>query len=98
MFTSRAEGFGLPLLEASACGVPVVAFDNTSIREVLDDAGILVEDGDVAGFVAAVRRVLSESALRDDLASAGVERAARFRWSDTVARYHEILRDAAATA
>jgi alpha-1,3-rhamnosyl/mannosyltransferase len=98
VFTSRAEGFGLPLLEALACGVPVVAFDNTSVGEVLDGAGILVEDGDVAAFVDALRGVLSDTARREDMVSAGVERAAQFRWEDTVARYHEILLAAAAMA
>src|SRR5947209_14635956 len=46
VFTSRAEGFGLPIVEAMACGTPVVAFDNTSIPEVAGDAGVLVPDGE----------------------------------------------------
>ena len=98
VFTSRADGFGLPPLEAMACGVPVVAFDNTSVAEVLDGAGILVEDGDVTAFADALRSVLSDTARREEMVAAGVERAAQFRWDDTIARYHEILLAAAAMA
>jgi glycosyltransferase involved in cell wall biosynthesis len=97
VLTSRAEGFGLPLLEASACGVPVVAFDNTSVREVLDSAGVIVADGDITAFVSALRDLLTDDRRRDDLVQAGIARAAEFRWDDTVDRYHEILRSTAAT-
>jgi glycosyltransferase involved in cell wall biosynthesis len=97
VFTSRAEGFGLPLLEASACGVPVVAFDNTSVREVLDGAGVIVPDGDITAFVSALRDVLSDDVRREELVEAGVARAAQFRWDDTVDRYHEILLSTATT-
>src|SRR5260370_340027 len=56
-FSSRYEGFGLPCLEAMACGCPVAAFRNSSIPEVVDDAGMLVEDGDglALGHAAAAR-------------------------------------------
>lgn len=96
LFTSRAEGFGLPVLEALACGLPVVAFDNTSIPEVLGPAGLAVPDGDLRAFTAAVARLLREPTLRDELARAGIEQASRFRWNDTVDRYHDILRASAA--
>jgi glycosyltransferase involved in cell wall biosynthesis len=82
--SSRAEGFGLPALEAMACGTPVAAFDNTSLPEVLGDAGLLVADGDVGALVGAVRRVLTDRTLHDDLAHKGVERARSFTWERTV--------------
>ena len=91
VFTSRAEGFGLPIVEAMACGTPVVAFVNTSIPEVAGEAGVLVPDGDVDAFVKGVRRVLDDPSFADDRRAAGVEQAARFRWDDAVARYEEIF-------
>jgi len=95
VFTSRAEGFGLPILEAMACGTPVVAFSNTSVPEVAGDAAVLVRDGDVAAMAHGVRRVLEEPSLASELRAAGLQQAARFRWDDAVARYVEIFVDAA---
>ena len=95
VFTSRAEGFGLPIVEAMACGTPVVAFSNTSVPEVAGDAAVLVRDGDVGAMVDAVRRVLDEPAYARERREAGIRQAARFRWDDAVARYVEIFVDAA---
>ena len=90
LVTSRYEGFGFPALEAMACGVPVVAFANSSLPEVVGDAGILVPDGDVAAMVKGVRRLLDDPALRADLADAGVERARRFTWAESASRHAEV--------
>jgi len=94
VFTSRAEGFGLPILEAMACGTPVVAFANTSTPEVGGEAAVLVPDGDVAAMVNGVRRVLDDPAFASDRRDAGLVQAARFRWDDAVARYVELFVDA----
>ncbi len=94
LFTSRAEGFGLPLLEAMGCGTPVVAFRNTSIPEVVGGAALLVEDGDVAGATRAARAVIDEEATAARLRSAGPVRAAGFRWSDAIPAYADVLRKA----
>ena len=90
-FTSRAEGFGLPIVEAMACGTPVVAFANTSIPEVAGDAAVLVNDGDVAALVAAVRDVLDNDARAAELRAAGQARAAAFGWDKTVDAYADIF-------
>ena len=81
----------MPILEAMACGVPVVAFANTSIPETAGDAGVLVPDGDVDAFVDAVRRVLDDEVFATEHRLAGVEQAARFRWSAAADRYEEIF-------
>lgn len=77
---SLAEGFGLPALEAMACGTPVIAHDIPALREVLGGAGCLVEVGDIAGLSAALRRVALEPAFSSELRQRGVERARAFSW------------------
>lgn len=84
LFPSRYEGFGLPPLEAMACGAPVVAYDNTSIPEVVGDAGVLVSDGDRRALADAVRNILSVRSLREELAARGIERASRFTWTSSI--------------
>jgi glycosyltransferase involved in cell wall biosynthesis len=92
LVTSRAEGFGLPAVEAMACGTPVVSFDNTSLPEVVDGGGVLVADGDVDAFTEAVRLVITDPGHRDDLRVRGPRQAARFSWERTVAQHVEIYR------
>jgi len=93
-FPSRYEGFGLPPLEAMACGTPVVAADATSLPEVVGDAGLLVGPGDVTGWSDALRAVLEDAALASRLRAAGPRRAARFTWTETARRtralYHAV--------
>jgi alpha-1,3-rhamnosyl/mannosyltransferase len=79
-YPSRFEGFGLPPLEAMACGCPVVAADATSLPEVVGDAGLLVSPDDSDGLADAIGRVLAEPELRQQLSAAGLRRAAGFTW------------------
>ncbi len=79
-FPSLYEGFGLPPLEAMACGTPVVASAASSVPEVVGDAGLLVEPLDVAGWTAALERALADTALRAALRERGLARAAQFTW------------------
>jgi glycosyltransferase involved in cell wall biosynthesis len=88
--TSRYEGFGFPALEAMACGAPVIAFDNSSIGEVVGEAGILVKDGDVPAMVDAVRRVLDDRSRREELSQRGLERARLFSWERSVAAHRDV--------
>ena len=80
---SHYEGFGLTALEAMACGTPPVVSDRSSLPEVVGDAGLLVNPDDEDSIADALRRLLTDSALRAALRDAGLARAATFTWRRT---------------
>ena len=88
------EGFGLTVLEAMACGIPVIAANRTSLPEIVADAGLLV-DPDLDAVSAAIFRVFSDPGLARDLTRRGIRRASEFSWSktatETVAVYRSVL-------
>jgi alpha-1,3-rhamnosyl/mannosyltransferase len=84
LHTSLYEGFGLTILEAMACGCPVIAFANSAVPEVTDDAALLVRGGEDQ-FVEAVLRFDADPAQAERLRPAGLARAQHFRWDNTAA-------------
>jgi glycosyltransferase involved in cell wall biosynthesis len=90
VFTSAYEGFGLPPLEAMACGTPAVVFDNSSLPEVSGGAAIIVPDGDANAMAAAINRILEDPAERERRRSDGLEWAATFTWRRAAERTYEI--------
>jgi glycosyltransferase involved in cell wall biosynthesis len=88
---SRYEGFGLPALEAMACGTPVVASRVSSLPEVVGEAGVLVDPESVADIARGLRAALEDPERRAALREAGLERARRFTWEAAARQWHEIV-------
>lgn len=84
-YTSWAEGFGMPVIEAFASGVPVVCSDTTALGEIATGAARLVAPGDVDSIAAALRDLLGDERLRAELAQRGLERARAFGWDGSAA-------------
>ncbi len=95
VYPSLEEGFGLPVLEAMACGIPVVASTAEALREVAGDAALFAEARDSAGFAREIERVLQDPATRRRLSNAGPDRAAKFSWEEAGRATSEALAQAA---
>src|SRR3990172_11087686 len=95
-YPSLYEGFGLPPLEALACGAPVICSNASSLPEVIGDAGLLVSPHDVKAWVEALQRVLTDPSLRAELCARGLARARQFTWEaaarKTLAVYQAVSR------
>ncbi|MHB0856229.1 MAG: glycosyltransferase family 4 protein [Anaerolineae bacterium] len=98
VFPSLYEGFGLPVLEAMACGAPVACSGTSSLPEVVGDAALTFDPLDVAGICLAMTQLLADEDLRRELALRGLARARTFTWEraarSVLALYGEILADA----
>ncbi len=84
VFPSYYEGFGLPPLEAMACGTPVIVSDRSSLREVAGEAALYVDPDNVAQIAREMARALGDNALRSELRLRGLERAKQFEWQRIV--------------
>jgi glycosyltransferase involved in cell wall biosynthesis len=94
VYPSLAEGFGLPILEAMACGTPVVASTAQALREVGADASLYAPPGDPGALAAQIARALEDPATRRRLAAAGPAQAARFTWESAAAKIEAVLAEA----
>lgn len=93
LFVSRNEGFGLPIIEAMACGCPVIASDTPAVRETGGEPAVYVKPDDAAALAQAMRAALTREP-NEHVRTAGIERASGFRWSESARLLETAIRDA----
>jgi glycosyltransferase involved in cell wall biosynthesis len=93
VFPSLYEGFGLPLVEAMASGVPIVASDAPPVPEIVEDAAILVRPESAEAFAHAIGRVLADHELRQRLIERGLRRASHFRWETAAKELLQVFQE-----
>jgi glycosyltransferase involved in cell wall biosynthesis len=95
VFPSIYEGFGMPPLEAMACGTPVITSNTSSLPEVVGDAGLMVNPTDTQALAEAIYQLLTDPDLRNELRTRGLARSKHFSWAKTaaatLAAYHAAL-------
>jgi glycosyltransferase involved in cell wall biosynthesis len=91
IYPSSYEGFGMPVLEAMACGAPVIALDNTAFPEFAGGIAHLLPDARVETLVAGMRNVLDNAELRKRMAEEGPRRAAQYDWRLITRRYLDLM-------
>jgi glycosyltransferase involved in cell wall biosynthesis len=97
LFPSLFEGFGLPLLEAMACGCPVACCEHPAVAETVDDAALRFDASDEEAIASALERVVSDQRLRDQLGAAGLARAGSYTWEASARAHLEAYEAAIAT-
>jgi glycosyltransferase involved in cell wall biosynthesis len=98
VYPSLSEGFGLPVVEAMACGAPVIASTAEALAEVAGDAALFADPRDAAGFARQIERLLDDSVLAGRLSDAGIARAATFSWGAAAEKTAGVLEEAAREA
>jgi glycosyltransferase involved in cell wall biosynthesis len=97
VFPSERESFGLPPLEAIACGTPTIAMNSSSLPEILQDGALLIDDHDVQKWANAIKKVIEDRDLRANLAVRGLEQASKYSWQrcacETIAIYSAVVKE-----
>lgn len=96
VYPSFYEGFGLPILEAMACGTPVITSSVSSLPEVAGDAALLVDPSDAKALASALQRIVKDSSLRQDLSRRGRQRSSLFTWDQSAEKTLAVYRRVAA--
>jgi glycosyltransferase involved in cell wall biosynthesis len=94
VYPSLYEGFGLPVLEAMACGAPVITSNRSSLPEVVGDAGLLVDPENESALAEALIVILSNEARRQKMSRRGISQAARFSWEEAARKTLKVYREA----
>jgi glycosyltransferase involved in cell wall biosynthesis len=92
-FPSLDEGFGIPVLEAMAYGVPVVTSNRSALPEIAGDAALLVNPAHTEELGAALRQLIDDEGLRQRLSNAGQSRAASYSWDGAVQKTHAVYQE-----
>lgn len=93
VFPSIYEGFGIPPLEAMACGTPVICSNSSSLPEVVGDAALMADPYDIDGFSTGIEKILENEVLRKDLIQRGFERVKHFSWLETARKTMEVYEE-----
>ena len=97
VYPSFYEGFGLPPLEAMACGTPVIASNVTSLPEVCSDSALLIDPNNIDELSYSIQRVLNDSMLMINMVKSGLNKSSSFSWQktalNTVNAYNDILKN-----
>jgi glycosyltransferase involved in cell wall biosynthesis len=94
VYPSIYEGFGLPVLEAMACGTPVLTSNSSSLPEVVGDAAAIVSPLDVDGMASAMREILTDDGLAREMAKMGIRRSQQFSWDETARKTIRVYEEA----
>jgi len=93
-FPSKFEGFGMPLVEAMACGIPIVASNTTSIPEIVGEAGLLFDPDNVGQIESSLKDVIKSKKIKDELIKKGFERLKLFNWKESARKTLEVIKSA----